>query len=71
MNIEFKFIIISWFVCSIQNENIPVVRRPDRKELLAYLNGDTATAAAIDKSAPLEIPTQVRRLVLFKPLVKC
>lgn len=40
-------------------ENIPVVRRPDRKELLAYLNGETANCAAIDKSAPLEIPTQV------------
>lgn len=40
-------------------ENIPVVRRPDRKELLAYLNGETSTATAIDKSAPLEIPTQV------------
>ncbi|XP_066970994.1 parafibromin [Macrobrachium rosenbergii] len=44
-------------------ENIPVVRRPDRKELLAYLNGETSTAAAIDKSAPLEIPTQVKRTV--------
>ncbi|XP_014487904.1 PREDICTED: parafibromin, partial [Dinoponera quadriceps] len=42
-------------------ENIPVVRRPDRKDLLAYLNGETATSAAIDKSAPLEIPTQVKR----------
>ncbi|OXU19054.1 hypothetical protein TSAR_007446 [Trichomalopsis sarcophagae] len=42
-------------------ENIPVVRRPDRKDLLAYLNGETATSVAIDKSAPLEIPTQVKR----------
>ncbi|XP_044728391.1 parafibromin [Chrysoperla carnea] len=42
-------------------ENIPVVRRPDRKELLAYLNGETASCAAIDKSAPLEIPTQIKR----------
>lgn len=42
-------------------ENIPVVRRPDRKDLLAYLNGETATAASIDKSAPLEIPSQVKR----------
>ncbi|CAH1643533.1 unnamed protein product [Spodoptera littoralis] len=41
--------------------NIPAVRRPDRKELLAYLNGETATCASIDKSAPLEIPTQVKR----------
>ncbi|XP_075226203.1 cell division cycle 73 hyrax [Lycorma delicatula] len=42
-------------------ENISVVRRPDRKDLLAYLNGETATSASIDKSAPLEIPTQVKR----------
>lgn len=28
---------------------------------MAYLNGDTATCASIDKSAPLEIPTQVKR----------
>ncbi|XP_068628382.1 parafibromin [Battus philenor] len=41
--------------------NIPAVRRPDRKELLTYLNGETATCASIDKSAPLEIPTQVKR----------
>ncbi|KAG8235876.1 hypothetical protein J437_LFUL016449 [Ladona fulva] len=43
-------------------ENMPVVRRPDRKDLLAYLNGDTATSVNIDKSAPLEIPTQVKRM---------
>uniref|UniRef100_T1J7K9 Paf1 complex subunit Cdc73 N-terminal domain-containing protein n=1 Tax=Strigamia maritima TaxID=126957 RepID=T1J7K9_STRMM len=42
-------------------ESIPVVRRPDRKDILAYLNGETATSASIDKSAPLEIPTQVKR----------
>ncbi|XP_074654028.1 parafibromin-like isoform X2 [Tubulanus polymorphus] len=45
--------------------NVPVVRRPDRKDLLAYLNGETNTSASIDKSAPLEIslqrPTQVKR----------
>lgn len=36
----------------------PVVSRPDRKDLLAYLNGETATSASIDKSAPLEISVQ-------------
>ncbi|KAK0065685.1 parafibromin [Biomphalaria pfeifferi] len=44
--------------------NISVVRRPDRKDLLAYLNGETNTASSIDKSAPLEIsqrPTQIKR----------
>ena len=44
-----------------QGENIPVVTRPDRKDLLAYLNGETAASTNIDKSAPLEIPTQVKR----------
>jgi parafibromin len=29
--------------------------------LLAYLNGETSTCASIDKSAPLEIPTQVNK----------
>ncbi|KAJ8299987.1 hypothetical protein KUTeg_021506 [Tegillarca granosa] len=38
--------------------NVPVVRRPDRKELLAYLNGETTSTSSIDKSAPLEIPLQ-------------
>ncbi|XP_045468144.1 parafibromin-like [Harmonia axyridis] len=49
------------YVREAAGENIPVVRRPDRKELLAYLNGDTLTCSAIDKSAPLELPTQVKR----------
>ncbi|XP_072176223.1 parafibromin-like [Diadema setosum] len=44
-------------------ENIPVVRRPDRRDLLAYLGGEIKTSANIDKSAPPEIsrqrPTQV------------
>lgn len=39
-----------------QGGNVPVVRRPDRKDLLAYLNGETATSASIDKSSPLELP---------------
>nr|XP_002120818.2 parafibromin isoform X1 [Ciona intestinalis] len=46
-------------------EEIPVVRRPDRKDLLAYLNGELATSSNIDKSAPLDItlqrPTKVKR----------
>lgn len=45
----------------LQAANISAVRRPDRKDILAYLNGETVTCAAIDKSAPLEIPTQVRK----------
>lgn len=45
----------------LQAENIPVVTRPDRKDVLAYLKGETAASASIDKSAPLEIPTQIKR----------
>jgi len=44
-------------------DSIPVVRRPDRKDLLAYLNGETASCASIDKAAPIEIPMQVRRAI--------
>lgn len=29
--------------------------------MLAYLKGETTTSASIDKSAPLEIPTQIKR----------
>ncbi|CAH0394551.1 unnamed protein product [Bemisia tabaci] len=42
-------------------DNVPGVRLPDRKDLLAYLNGKTNTSNSIDKSAPMEIPTQVKR----------
>lgn len=52
----------------LQAANIPAVCRPDRKELLAYLNGETATCASIDKSAPLEIPTQVMYEFIVKIL---
>ena len=44
---------------------VTVVRRPDRKDLLAFLNGDVATTSGIDKRAPLEIclqrPLQIKR----------
>ena len=39
-----------------------MVTRPDRKDVLAYLGGDTSAGSSkIDKSAPLEIPTQIKR----------
>lgn len=43
-------------------DNIRPVRRPDRKGLLAYLNGETSSSSSIDKSAPLELPTQVHAI---------
>lgn len=45
-------------IICFQANSVPVVRRPDRKDLLAYLNGETTTSASIDKSAPLEISLQ-------------
>lgn len=53
--------IFNKFFFAFQAENIPVVTRPDRKDVLAYLKGETTTSASIDKSAPLEIPTQIKR----------
>ncbi|KAF7496501.1 hypothetical protein SSS_03276 [Sarcoptes scabiei] len=41
---------------------IPVVQRPDRKDLLAYLSGETSTSASIDKSAPIELPISISQL---------
>jgi len=52
---------------------VPVVRRPDRKDLLAYLTGEIQSSASIDKSAPLEIslqrPTQGECHVVIFPTV--
>uniref|UniRef100_A0A7N8XHW1 Parafibromin n=1 Tax=Mastacembelus armatus TaxID=205130 RepID=A0A7N8XHW1_9TELE len=52
------------YVRRAATENIPVVRRPDRKGLLSYLNGESSTSTSIDRSAPIEIglqrPTQER-----------
>ena len=39
-------------------KNVPVVRLPDRKDLLAYLRGEVQTCASIDRAAPLEIALQ-------------
>jgi len=49
------------YVRQAVNDDVPIVRRPDRKELLLYLRGETNSASSIDKSAPLEMPTQVKR----------
>lgn len=37
------------------NQNIPVIKFPDRRGLLSYLNGDLETTPSIDRSAPLEM----------------
>ncbi|XP_017770993.1 PREDICTED: parafibromin-like [Nicrophorus vespilloides] len=43
------------------DEKMIAVKRPDRKKLLAYLNGKSTSCPAIDESAPIELPTQVKR----------
>lgn len=43
-----------------------VVRRPDRRDLLAYLSGETATSQSIDKSAHIEVPIPVSEVVCSK-----
>ena len=45
-------------MCVYKAANVPVVRRPDRKDLLSYLDGETNASASIDKSAPLEVSLQ-------------
>ncbi|KAK9874633.1 hypothetical protein WA026_005461 [Henosepilachna vigintioctopunctata] len=45
--------------------NIPAVRRPDRKELLAYLNGETTNCPSIDTSVPPQLPIQVKRCIEY------
>ncbi|KAL1279790.1 hypothetical protein QQF64_014390, partial [Cirrhinus molitorella] len=46
------------YVRRAATENIPVVRRPDRKDLLSYLNGESSSSTSIDRSAPIEIGLQ-------------
>lgn len=38
-----------------------VVRRPDRKDLLAYMNGELQISERIDKFAPIELPVPFKR----------
>ncbi|CAF0724683.1 unnamed protein product [Brachionus calyciflorus] len=46
------------YVKSAGTRNISVVSRPDRRELLSYLDGEVETASSIDKNAPIEIAMQ-------------
>ena len=42
------------YVRQAQASKVPVVRRPDRNDLLAYLNGERDDSFSLDKSVPLE-----------------
>lgn len=46
------------YVKSAGTRNISVVSRPDRRDLLSFLDGEVETLASIDKNAPLEIAMQ-------------
>lgn len=43
---------------SKQTRNISVVLRPDRRELLSFLDGEVEATSSIDKYAPIEIAMQ-------------
>ncbi|KAL3187874.1 hypothetical protein MRX96_000493 [Rhipicephalus microplus] len=46
----------------LKNQHLPHYMYMEKAaDLAAYLNGETATSANIDKSAPIEIPTQAKR----------
>ncbi|CAF3941100.1 unnamed protein product, partial [Adineta steineri] len=46
------------YVKKAAEKGIPAISRPDRKDLLSYLQGQTATADRVDKNAPLDITMQ-------------
>lgn len=48
----------SMYVKNAGTRNISVVLRPDRRELLSFLDGEVETTASIDKYAPIEIAMQ-------------
>eukprot|EP00088_Acartia_fossae_P015921 TRINITY_DN18848_c0_g1_i3.p1 TRINITY_DN18848_c0_g1~~TRINITY_DN18848_c0_g1_i3.p1 ORF type:complete len:125 (+),score=25.93 TRINITY_DN18848_c0_g1_i3:35-409(+) len=47
------------YVRQAASDGVPAVRRPDRKDLLAYLRGKITTCSSIDMAAPLQMPMQV------------
>lgn len=47
------------------HNNIPVVHRPDRKNLLAYLKGEQQTSSGIDKNAPIP-PLRLSAAEIYK-----
>ncbi|XP_077968805.1 parafibromin-like [Styela clava] len=55
------------YISQAAAEDIPAVRRPDRKDLRRYMDGEISTSKNIDKSAPLETtmqrPSKVKRPV--------
>ena len=52
-----------------KQRSISVVSRPDRRELLSYLDGEIETSSSIDKNAPLEIAMQRPQPYIKTPAV--
>ena len=54
------------YVRQAASANLPTIRRPNRKDLIAYLNGERDASPSIDPNAPLQIaiqmPEQVKML---------
>lgn len=48
----------SMYVKNAGTRNISVVLRPDRRDLLSFLDGEVETTSSIDKYAPIEIAMQ-------------
>jgi len=55
------------YVKKAGEKGIPAISRPDRKDLLAYLQGQSNTADRIDRNAPIEITMQRPILVNKRP----
>jgi len=53
------------YVRQAGRDNIPVVHRPDRKNLLAYLKGEQQTSSGIDKNAPIP-PLRLSAAEIYK-----
>jgi hypothetical protein len=49
---------LAYLTIYLQEKGIPAISRPDRKDLLAYLTGQTNTNDRVDRNAPLEITMQ-------------
>ncbi|XP_060042454.1 parafibromin-like [Erinaceus europaeus] len=43
------------YVRKAASEHIPVVRRPDRKDLLSYLNGEVSTCMGLERTGPVQM----------------
>lgn len=53
------------YVKQAGRDNIPVVHRPDRKNILAYLKGEQQTSSGIDKNAPIP-PLRLSAAEIYK-----